>query len=337
MPLIKHFLLALIFLFSMQGLTYAHKKEIAITIDDLPFVGEYRNFHLKMIIDALVEHQVSATGFIIASEVRDNSWEMLNKFRDAGFGLGNHTLTHANLNTVKTQHYIHEIGAADHILLPVLTKPKYFRYPYLAMSSGVKKDTILCYLTKKHYQVAPITVDSKDFLFNQRLLSVPEANRRTFFNELKPFYLDFIWQQTLKAEEYNQIHHQEDQAQILLIHANLLNAYVLPDIIQMYKQKGYAFVNLPDALSSFKNITTSCNNPKLLIQPTIQPKPQKLAKAWVEPKATGPQDKPWIEPQVPKAQAKPWVEPKVNKPIAKVENKPVGKPDTQIKEFIEWD
>ncbi|MCW8386394.1 polysaccharide deacetylase family protein [Fluoribacter dumoffii] len=230
----------------------ALKKTVSITIDDLPFVGEYRNFHLNMMINTMTKEQVPATGFIIAREVRKDNWEILRKFRDAGFGLGNHTLSHANLNKMNTEEYIQEIKGADRILHPVLTEPKYFRYPYLAMSSGQKKEDILCYLAKKNYHVAPITVDSKDFVFNQRLLSVPELNRRAYLEELKPFYLDFIWQQTLRAEEHNQFHRNPQQAQILLIHANLLNAYVLPDIINLYKEKGYEFINLEEALKTFK-------------------------------------------------------------------------------------
>ncbi|CAM3039330.1 peptidoglycan GlcNAc deacetylases [Legionella steigerwaltii] len=235
-----------------KKLPVVSKKTVSITIDDLPFVGEYRNFHLNMMINTMTKEQVPATGFIIAREVRKDNWEILRKFRDAGFGLGNHTLSHANLNKMNTQEYIQEIKRADHILHPVMTEPKYFRYPYLAMSTGQKKEDILCYLAKKNYHVAPITIDSKDFVFNQRLLSVPELNRRAYLEELKPFYLDFIWQQTLRAEEHSQFHHNTEQAQILLIHANLLNAYVLPDIIHLYKQKGYEFVSLEDALKTFK-------------------------------------------------------------------------------------
>ncbi|MGL5742323.1 MAG: polysaccharide deacetylase family protein [Legionella sp.] len=246
-----------------EQLPASPKKTVSITIDDLPFVGEYRNFHLNMMIETMTKEQIPATGFIIASEVRKDNWQILRKFRDAGFGLGNHTLNHANLNKMNTEEYIHQIRGADHILQPVLTKPKYFRYPYLAMSTGQKKEAILCYLEQKNYQVAPITIDSKDFVFNQRLLAVPEMNRRAYLDELKPFYLDFIWQQTANAEEHS--HHNPRQSQILLIHANLLNAYVLPDIINLYKQKGYEFVSLEDALKTFK-YPIQCASSQVLAQ-----------------------------------------------------------------------
>lgn len=243
----------LLFLFSLLGFTplgYAQQRVMAITIDDLPFVGESKNFHLNMIIDALKSQEVPATGFIIAKEVEAKNWDMLRKFHDAGLGLGNHTLSHANLNKIGPDAYIQEIETADKILSPVLTEPKYFRYPYLIMGDGSKKQKVIHYLNSKNYQIAPISIDSKDFMFNQLLLGVPESERRHFLTVLKPCYLDFIWQQTLKAEEQNRLRHKVDQAQILLIHANLLNAYVLPDIIKLYRQNGFQLVTLGDALKS---------------------------------------------------------------------------------------
>lgn len=235
-------------LLTLTTISFAEKKELALTIDDLPFVGENKNFHLNMILSAIQANEIPATGFIIAKEVTAQNWDMLRKFHDAGLGLGNHTLSHANLNRIGPDAYIQDIAAADKILSPVLTEPKYFRYPYLATGTGQNKGKVQQYLFSKNYQIAPISIDSKDFIFNQLLLSVPENARRAFLTVLKPCYLDFIWQQTLKAEEHNRAAHTPEQAQILLIHANLLNAYVLPDIINLYKQNGFTFVSLENAL-----------------------------------------------------------------------------------------
>ena len=232
----------------------AQKREIAITIDDLPFVGEAKNFHLEMIIQAFKENDVPATGFVIAKEVNPDHWPMLRKFRDAGLGLGNHTLSHANLDKMDADSFIQEIEAADELLLPILTEPKYFRYPYLAVGKRDKKNKVESYLFSKNYHIAPVTIDSKDFTFNQLLLAVPEKERRNFLDVLKACYLDFIWQQTLQAEEHNRLARTPYKANILLIHANLLNAYVLPDIIRLYKQRGFVFVSLSSALKTFGEI-----------------------------------------------------------------------------------
>ncbi len=244
----KYFLFVL--LFSVLTNSFAQKRLVAITIDDLPFVGDSKNFHLNMIIDAFKAASVPATGFVIAKEVTAQNLPTLRKFHDAGLGLGNHTNTHANLNRLSADAYIQEIAQADKILSPVLTEPKYFRYPYLVMGEGFKKERVMHYLSSQNYQIAPISIDSKDFVFNQLLLSVPESERRHFLTVLKPCYLDFIWQQTLKAEEHTRYIRKPNQPQILLIHANLLNAYVLPDIINLFKQNGFSFVSLSEALKT---------------------------------------------------------------------------------------
>ena len=199
----KYTLIGFLLLVGLSTISFAQKRELALTIDDLPFVGERQSFHLNMIIDAIKNTEIPATGFVIAKEITTKNWQTLQKFRDAGLGLGNHTLSHANLNRIGPTAYIQEIEAADKILSPVLTEPKYFRYPYLVMGAGSNKTMVKQYLSSKNYQIAPISIDSKDFIFNQLLMSVPQNERRNFLAVLKPCYLDFIWQQTLKAEEHN--------------------------------------------------------------------------------------------------------------------------------------
>lgn len=227
---------------------FAEKKCLAITLDDLPFVGPGKKTYLNRIIDTIIQNNIPVTGFVIAGKVKGSDWPLLHKFQNAGLSLGNHTFSHPSLDKLDTGAYIREIDAADTLLAPVLGSPKFFRYPYLAMSKGKKRQTILAHLSRKHYQIAPITIDSRDYMFNQLLAAVPEKNRAAFYQLLKPSYLDFIRQQTLVAER----NHAANQAQILLIHANLLNALSLQDLIQFYKDNGYAFISLEEALQRHK-------------------------------------------------------------------------------------
>lgn len=85
----------------------AMTKEIALTIDDLPFVGTNSNDmgNLKRshnrfmnILQSLIDAHIPATGFIIANSIGKGQWQLLEAFRNAGFELGNHTYSHPNLN-----------------------------------------------------------------------------------------------------------------------------------------------------------------------------------------------------------------------------------------------
>jgi peptidoglycan/xylan/chitin deacetylase (PgdA/CDA1 family) len=131
---------------------FSEDLEIAITIDDLPFVGSGTNTpanfkrtqeRFMAIVNTLAEYQIPATGFVIGGAIAKNEWEFLNTFRNQGLSLGNHTYTHQSLNALSADKYINDIARADAKLTPVMTEPKYFRYPYLAEGKGIKKQKVL--------------------------------------------------------------------------------------------------------------------------------------------------------------------------------------------------
>jgi peptidoglycan/xylan/chitin deacetylase (PgdA/CDA1 family) len=242
---------------------YAEEKEIALTIDDLPFVGSGTNTpgNLKRtqdrfmaLVNALVDNQVPATGFVIGGAIAKNAWPLLQTFREKGFNLGNHTYTHRSLNGLSSEKYIADIERADKVLTPIMTEPKYFRFPYLAEGQGEKKQQVREYLTAHQYIIAPVTIDSKDYEFNAQFYRIPYRSRPKAIASFKKRYLAYIWQQTLRAEKKAD---GKPVKQILLIHANLLNSLCLGDIIELYKKNGYRFISLDEALRG--NIAPTIN------------------------------------------------------------------------------
>ena len=239
-----------------SNLCFAQDKEIAITIDDLPFVGtnsadagNLKRSHdrFMLIMQSLIDNHIPAIGFVIAGAIGKGQWQLLEEFRKEGFDLGNHTYSHANLNRIGAEKYIQEISKADEKLEPLMTQPKYFRYPYLAEGKGAVKQEVQDYLTANQYTIAPVTIDSKDYMFNERLLHISWRVRNQYLNQIKHQYLDYIWKQTLRAEKRAA---DKPVKQILLVHSNLLNSHFLGDVIQMYKKNGYRFVSLTEALSN---------------------------------------------------------------------------------------
>ncbi len=236
----------------LSNYSFSADRQIAITIDDLPFVGFANNNEALLkreevlfteILKPLIANNVPVTGFVIAGAIEKGQWQWLEQFQQAGFVLGNHTFSHANLNGMSAQKYKVDVDKADKILAPLMSSPKYFRYPFLAEGKGVKRQEIQDYLEANNYIVAPVTVDSKDFIFNAKLYTVPSRLRAQKIKKLKPQYLAYIWNETLKTQN------SKRTKQILLIHANLLNSYCMNDIIEMYKKNGYRFISLSEALN----------------------------------------------------------------------------------------
>ncbi|STX52086.1 polysaccharide deacetylase [Legionella busanensis] len=239
-----------------SSICYAQEREIAITMDDLPLVASQMNTEANQqrsrerftnIINTFTKYHVPVTGFVIAGSIEKGQWDFLQQFINAGFIIGNHTYSHPNLNKIGAEKYIKDMDRADKILSPLFSTPKYFRYPYLAEGSKQTKQKILTYLKEHNYIVAPVTIDSKDFEFNEKVYKVPFRSREKFIQKIKSKYLAYIWQQTLNAEKRS---NKTGNKQILLIHANLLNSYLLGDILEMYQKNGYKFISLAEALES---------------------------------------------------------------------------------------
>ena len=236
--------------------SFGQDLEIAITIDDLPLVASKMNTpgnqqrsteRFGKIVQALKDNNVPAIGFVIGGAIEKGQWAFLEEFRNAGFMIGNHTYSHHGLNQIGADKYIADIARSDKVLAPLLTEPKYFRYPYLAEGNSKTKPIVLAYLAENHYTVAPVTIDSKDFQFNEELYKVPYHSRESYIAKVIPRYLAYIWKQTEKAQKRA---NGQPVKQVLLIHANLLNSYALNDVIQMYKKNGYKFISLTDALKN---------------------------------------------------------------------------------------
>lgn len=237
---------------------FATEREIALTIDDLPFVGannknansvKRSNDRIQSIIQTLVDHKIPATGFIIGEAVTKEQLPLLEEFRASGVALGNHTYSHKSLNNLSAEKYIADIDRADKKLTPLMTEPKYFRYPYLAESKGEKKQQVYDYLAEHQYTIAPVTIDSKDYNFNARLLAIPWQKRAQNLKQIQTRYLEYVWNQTLKAEARAEKNGTTGK-QILLIHANLLNSHTLGQLIDMYQKNGYTFIGLNDAIAA---------------------------------------------------------------------------------------
>ncbi len=227
---------------------YAFEREIAITLDDFPFIygdsSKINEVHHK-IMTSLLKHQAPAICFVIAERLNQEQINAMKMFRNHGFAIGSHTYSHPNLRRTPVDVYIQDIDRADRILVNSLTKPKYFRYPYLAKGKWWwTRNKVYHYLEQHDYIIAPVTIDSRDFDFNVRLNQV-DLNHQEALDQLAQAYLDFVWEQTLRAEKKSR---GKPVKQILLLHMNVLNSLFLDRLLTMFERHGYHFIRLDDVL-----------------------------------------------------------------------------------------
>ncbi|MCB1827456.1 MAG: polysaccharide deacetylase family protein [Coxiellaceae bacterium] len=240
-------------------LTITYAKQVAITIDDLPYVGNAGNNEGKlrrekqrfeMILKTLEEEKVPATGFVVAGYIEKDQWSLLEAFHQQGNIIGNHTYSHRGLGRSSAEQFIEDIDKADEIIAPLMSTPKYFRYPFLSMGRQCKtKAAVRQHLYEKGYWVAPVTIDPKDYNMNQRWHNVPWRQRDSVTNSFRQRYLSALKYRIHQAENKAMQKMHRPIKHILLIHMNTLNAMFFKDVIQLFRDEGYEFITLPDALS----------------------------------------------------------------------------------------
>jgi peptidoglycan/xylan/chitin deacetylase (PgdA/CDA1 family) len=232
-------------------------REVAITIDDLPRAGDgglesyeaVRTMTIRLLAP-FRDGKIPLTGFVNAGRGKldkDEVRRILELWLDAGADLGNHTWSHADLTTTPVAQFEEEIAKDDAALRSVIEgrgrKLEFFRYPNLHAGVTVEtKSAIETYLRAHGYRNAPVTFDNSDYMFAKAFTN-PELAARAE-REYLPYLESVIaWFEKRSIEVAGR-----EFPQIMLLHANELNSRKIPEILAMFRKRGYTFVSLDHAL-----------------------------------------------------------------------------------------
>jgi peptidoglycan/xylan/chitin deacetylase (PgdA/CDA1 family) len=244
---------------------FAQQKMVAITIDDLPFVriGSFSDKALAKktdkLLSALEKQKAPATGFVnlfkvYQSGVFDSArYNLLRQWLSKGFDLGNHTFSHPDYNTVSFSYFTKDLEKNEPALKSLLKQYRkpllYFRHPFLHRgNSKAKADSLTEFLISRRYTEAPVTIDNSEWIFAAAYDSVLKMNNKKLGRLVGKEYLSYMEAKVKYFEGQSDKLFARNIRQILLIHANSLNADYLGDLLLMFRKNGYAFVNLATAL-----------------------------------------------------------------------------------------
>ena len=108
------------------------KKLVALTFDDGP------NYNTNKILDVLNKYHVPATFFVLGSKIKGNEY-ILNKMKDSGMEIGNHTYNHLLLTKYKEDKIKKEITDTNNLIFEITGKePKLFRPSYGSFNKKIK-------------------------------------------------------------------------------------------------------------------------------------------------------------------------------------------------------
>ena len=233
-------------------------RAVVFTYDDLPWVSRVAPSHASMeqgtraLLAGLRRHQVPAIGFVNEDKlapggaIDDRRVGLLRMWVEQGFELGNHTYSHPDLNTTAVEVYQADILRGEAMTTKVAGKrPRFFRHPFLHAGRTLEaKGAVEAFLATHGYRVAPVTIDNYDYIF-ARAYDLADAAGRP---RIAAAYLEYMTAVVAFYEQQSVAIVGREIPQVLLLHANPLNAATVDGLAEMFKGRGYTFVTLDRAL-----------------------------------------------------------------------------------------
>jgi peptidoglycan/xylan/chitin deacetylase (PgdA/CDA1 family) len=252
--------------FNLQAADKKPDRQVAITIDDLPAGGA--NWMLAApaitemttkLLTTLRDQKVPAVGFVNEKKLYrqgevDERIHALKMWLDYGFELGNHTYSHSSLNKVGLKAWEDDVIQGENVTSLLLAEHKmklrYFRHPYLDVGRDLlTRREAEAFLVGRGYRIAPVTLDAWDWAYAGVYEDAKKRGDTAAQDELVKGYLSYSDAMFAYSEQLAKQTIGYEPKQILLLHANQLEADHIGELLDLFRKRGYRFITLEDALS----------------------------------------------------------------------------------------
>jgi peptidoglycan/xylan/chitin deacetylase (PgdA/CDA1 family) len=127
---------------------------------------------------------------------------------------------------------------------------RYFRHPFLHTGRSVAtRDQFVSFLAAHGYTVAPVTIDNSDWIFARAYDNARDAKDPATMKQIADAYVPYMEAKFAFYEQQSRKLFGREIKQVLLVHANTINADHFPEVVAMLQQRGYKFITLREALS----------------------------------------------------------------------------------------
>ena len=241
-------------------------REVAITFDDLPIAGvlprdiaSSRELTRKLLA-GIAAHHVPAIAFVNEDKLNsaDGSVDpqrvdLLRGWLDAGLELGNHSYSHRDLNLIPLDVFEDDVLKGERVTRRLMTERRltlrFFRHPFLHTGRDLeKKARFERFLADHGYRVAPVTIDNDEYIFAAAYDRSWARGAADAARQVADAYVPYMETKVEFFERNSRDLFGREMRQILLIHANMLNADRFGELATMLERRGYRFITLERAL-----------------------------------------------------------------------------------------
>lgn len=227
---------------------------VAITIDDLPWSGdppsnESSAAALQRIAAALQRYRVPATGFVICDAAQGDRGAIAGWIRSS-FDVGNHSARHRDLNSTPLGEWLDDVRRCDAQLLGHGSAYTHsFRFPMLHQGADLAtRSAVAEALRELGSSTAHVSVDTSDWLLAD---GYQRAHQRADAAAMDALGVELIRHVGASLDHADTVARRKLGRRvplILLLHASLLVANELPDLLEALVAHDVEFITLRQAL-----------------------------------------------------------------------------------------
>ena len=193
-------------------------------------------------------------GFVNGFRVAQYPYQIhiLQAWRAAGNPLGNHTWSHPEFDKLSLAQYETNITRNEPLLRKVAPNSDWhwFRFPYLEEGNTVeRREQLRAWLAQHDYRIAEVSMDFQDYNWNEPYARCAAKHDDAAINSLHTSYLDAADESIRVYRQIAQTLYHRDVPYVLLLHVGAFDARMLPDLIGLFRQRGFTFVTLQQAMS----------------------------------------------------------------------------------------
>ncbi|MBA3354663.1 MAG: polysaccharide deacetylase family protein [Pyrinomonadaceae bacterium] len=248
-----------------QKLATGGRRTVSVTIDDLP-VNSLRNdvttqtTITRKLLQAIKSHRVPAIGFVNENKLLTNGERderrvtLLRMWIDANLELGNHTFSHPDLHRTPLETFREDVISGEEVTSKLLNAKgrtlRYFRHPFLHSGNDSEtKRKFEEFLLERGYRVAPVTIDNSEWIFARAYENALVRGDKQMVKRVAEAYVPYMEKKFAYFEQQSLALFGYEMKQVLLLHANALNADYFDKLAKMIKKRGYEFISLDEALT----------------------------------------------------------------------------------------
>lgn len=233
------------------------RPRIALTMDDittgasLDTTAEERHGRVR---EALKRHgNLKAALFVCGKRMDgEEGRRLLGVWDEAGHLIGNHSYTHPYYPSPKVtfESFAEEVVRTEGLIKDYKNFRRLFRFPYLKEgNTAEKRDRMRVFLRERGYRMGYVTIDTSEWYVEQRMTARLKENPKADLGGYKKFYLAHMWERAVFYDDLARRVLNRPVSHALLVHDNLVSALFLTDLLRMFDDKGWRWIDAAEAFA----------------------------------------------------------------------------------------